>query len=363
MILINSEIEYTIITLFLTIVFFAGLKRRKNYCLDICKFASGGANQWLTIDFSFSQAIKGLACVMILMGHYRTFFLSDSIALNITTIVGMSSANIALFFFMFFSGYGLSLKDYNNVNLIREWTKRIKKILYPLFITGIIMLLLYALLPDNMSQSEVASFHVSKILHEVHTVEINNISTIILAGLGWGDWYVTCIIMFYTLFYLSLFIWKTTKINQTIALSVLMLCYFVWAYFFYGLPEAHYFRYPWVFMLGHVVARWRKNSSKISLAVLVVFALTEYPCGLYYHIFSIAAIVILTITAFINTAYKMESKYLLFMGSISYLYYLCHGRIACTLLAYTGIKSLLLWAVVTIPIAWGLTKLVSKIKG
>lgn len=309
MILINSEIEYTIITLLMTIVFLAGLKRRENCCLNFRKFVTGGANQWLTIDFSFSQAIKGLACVMILMGHYRTFFLpDDDMELDVTTIVGMSSANIALFFFMFFSGYGLSLKDYSNVILMREWIKRIKKILYPLFITGITMLLLYALLPDNMSQLEAASFHVSRILHEVHNVSMENISTIILAGLGWGDWYVTCIIMFYTLFYLSLFIWKTTRINQTIALSVLMLCYFVWAYFFYGPSEAHYFRYPWVFMLGHVVARWRKNSLKISLVVLAVFALTEYPCGLYYHIFSIAAIAILTIIAFINTAYNMESK-------------------------------------------------------
>ena len=53
-----------------------------------------------------------------------------------------------------------------------------------------------------------------------------------------------------------------------------------------------------------------------------------------------------------NTMYEMKSTYLLFMGSISYFYYLCHERIVCSIIAYTGVKSLLLWALITIPIAY-----------
>ena len=80
--------------------------------------------------------------------------------------------------------------------------------------------------------------------------------------------------------------------------------------------------------------------------------LTEIPCGLYYHVFSIMALSILLLVAFINTRYEMKSTYLLFMDSISYFYYLCHERIACAIIAYTGVKSLLLWALITIPVAY-----------
>ena len=139
----------------------------------------------------------------------------------------------------------------------------------------------------------------------------------------------------------------------------MMMIYFIWAYNYYGLPAAHYYRYPWVFMLGHIIARWNKNPIKISLCVIGIFLLTEIPCGLHYHLFSIMALSILVVVAFVNSKYEMKSKPLLFMGSISYFYYLCHERISCVLIAYTGIKSLLLWALVTIPIAYSVHRIKS----
>ena len=46
----------------------------------------------------------------------------------ITRIVGMSSANVALFLFMFFSGYGMSLKEYEGHDIKQEWFARVKKL-------------------------------------------------------------------------------------------------------------------------------------------------------------------------------------------------------------------------------------------
>ena len=353
MILISSDIEYLIITISLVFLFLTGIKRRQYANCDISDFVRGGVIRWLSIDYDFSQSIKGIACVLILMGHYRTYVLppSDDETL-ITRIVGMSSANVALFLFMFFSGYGMSLREYEGHDIKQEWFARVKKIYLPLLVTCVLMLVVYALLPDTMSISEAKSFHVSRVLHELHNIGSSNFSKVLLAGIGWGDWYVTCILMFYTIFYISVFVCNKINVNQTIILSILMLVYFVWAYNYYGAPAAHYYRYPWVFMLGHIVARWNKNPKELSIIVMSIFMLTEIPCGLYYHVFSIMALSILLLVAFINTRYEMKSTYLLFMGSISYFYYLCHERIVCSIIAYTGVKSLLLWALITIPIAY-----------
>ena len=354
MFLISSDIEYLIITIFLVFLFLTGIKRRQYDNCNIIDFIRGGVNRWLSIDYNFSSAIKGIACVLILMGHYRTTFLpiSEDETL-ITKIVGMSSANVALFLFMFFSGYGLSLKEYKGRNIIRDWFARVSKIYLPLLVTCVLMIAVFALLPDIFSPSEAKSFHVSSILHELHNIDSSNITKVLLAGIGWGgDWYVKCILMFYTIFYISVFVCNKISVNQTIILSILMLVYFVWAYNYYGAPAAHYYRYPWVFMLGHIVAMWNKNPKKLSIIIMSIFMLTEIPCGLYYHIFSIMALSILLFVAFINTRYEMKSTYLLFMGGISYYYFLCHERIVCTIIAYTGIKSLLLWALITIPIAF-----------
>lgn len=362
MILISSDIEYLIITFFLVFLFLTGIKRRQYDNCNIRDFVRGGVNYWLSIDYNFSSAIKGIACVLILMGHYRTTFLpiSEDETL-ITKIVGMSSANVALFLFMFFSGYGLSLKEYKGRNIMRDWFARVSKIYLPLLVTCVLMIAVFALLPDIFSPSEAKSFHVSSILHELHNIDSSNITKVLLAGIGWGDWYVTCILMFYTIFYISVFVCNKISVNQTIILSILMLVYFVWAYNYYGAPAAHYYRYPWVFMLGHIVAMWNKNPKKLSIIIMSIFMLTEIPCGLYYHIFSIMALSILLLLAFINTRYEMKSTYLLFMGGISYYYYLCHERIVRTIIAYTGIKSLLLWALVTIPIAYLISKIHKRI--
>lgn len=103
MFLLNSDIEYLIITIFLAFLFLTGLKMRQYDNCNIRDFVKDRVNLWFSIDYNFSSAIKGIACVLILMGHYRSFFLpiSEDETL-ITMIIGMSSANIALFLFMFF---------------------------------------------------------------------------------------------------------------------------------------------------------------------------------------------------------------------------------------------------------------------
>ena len=360
---IICETEYLSLSIILILLVVIGLRKHEgSRSISFSDFVYQGPKKWLAIDYDFSQAIKAVSCIMILMGHYRSFVLPEEIRYSFfTNYIGMSSANIALFFFMFFSGYGLSLKINSCKNLSQVWWNRMKKIYLPLLFTCCVMMVIYSLVPNPFSQDYADSFHLSRVFHAVHEYDINNTETIIRGLFGWGDWYVTCILMFYTIFYLSLYISIKVKKNHTIVLGCMMMIYFIWAYFYYGAPEAHYFRYPWVFMLGHVIARWDENPKKISFGVMSVFALTEIPCGLYYHIFSLVSLLFLVLVAFINTRYSFKGKILLFVGSISYFYYLCHFRIAGLVLPYLGIRSLLLWAFVTIPIAWGIKTTYDKI--
>ena len=59
--------------------------------------------------------------------------------------------------------------------------------------------------------------------------------------LGWGDWYVACILMFYTIFYFAVYISCKYKLNTTILLAIFFCIYYIWAYFYYGPLEGHYY--------------------------------------------------------------------------------------------------------------------------
>ena len=79
----------------------------------------------LTIDLNMSKAMKGIACVFILLGHYgqrKAALMPD--AGFISKAVWMSTANIGLVWFMFFSGYGLSLKHMEKSEIMRKWWNR-----------------------------------------------------------------------------------------------------------------------------------------------------------------------------------------------------------------------------------------------
>ena len=111
--------------------------------------------------------VKGIECLlMILMGHYRTFVLPEEMRYSFfTNYIGMSSANIALFFFMFFSGYGLSLKINSCKNLSQVWWNRMKKIYLPLLFTCCVMIVIYSFIPNPFTQDYADSFHLSSVFH------------------------------------------------------------------------------------------------------------------------------------------------------------------------------------------------------
>ena len=101
--LTSYDIEYLIIYISLTALFLSSLKKK-----TVERGISGGNS--FSVDLTMSNAMKGIACVMILMAHWGQRRFDPNLPWGISKIVWEFSANIALCWFMFFSGYGLSLK-------------------------------------------------------------------------------------------------------------------------------------------------------------------------------------------------------------------------------------------------------------
>lgn len=96
------DIEYIIIIVVLISVFFIGLKSRSiEYDKLYLPFV---------IDKQMAVALKGLACVLILLGHWRQRKFDVDMPWGVSKVVWNTTANIGLVWFMFFSGYGMSLK-------------------------------------------------------------------------------------------------------------------------------------------------------------------------------------------------------------------------------------------------------------
>lgn len=176
-----------------------------------------------------SHAIKGMACILILLGHYANMRISPNFS-AISKIVWMFSSNVALTWFMFFSGYGLSLKD--NLNIKDAWKHSILKIYLPSLFVGICASLMYIFLPATLTHTDVVTLHINENLYLLQHFSLNVLSEIVKSLLlGNGSWYVVCIMVFYSIFYLGLYISKCKNINLSIILGVLFLIYFVFAFF------------------------------------------------------------------------------------------------------------------------------------
>lgn len=357
-----TDIEYIGISILLLALFGTGLRPVRKES-NIRK----GKVPLISVDLNMSIAMKGIACVLVLMGHYATLCLPADLPWGISKIFKLFTANIALFWFMFFSGYGLSLKTNNNFSpneIVHKWGNRIKKIYIPLLITCIITTLLYFVFP--FKEGLTGGFE------NVHNLNQEAILPTIKNTLGLWDWYVLCIFFFYTFFYLSSFIERRCHVNQTIILWGLLAVYLIVAIPVCGYSLAHYYRYCWAFFCGHIVARWNVLPNRLLaligcclLAVSLLFEDSIASSVRFFVAYGIA-LVIIYFMALINCKYEMRGKMILFLGEVSYFYYLAHIRIGYFALSYFNMSDLVVWTVISFLVATLLTvsynRFVPKVK-
>lgn len=327
------DFEHLFLLLVLFLFFLTGLKKRIGA-------GNNSDSVWdlFIIDKSTSIAIKGVACFFVLMGHYGTWLINTGEHCGMMTkVITHTTANIALAWFMFFSGYGLSLKNVRERDPLYIWIKRLKKIYLPLFFVCICTTILYMVIPSRGG-------------HFPNQLDCGNVGLLLYRLLGLDDWYVVCIIYFVTLFYLAVFISYKTRWNMSMVLGALLLCYIAIAYVVYGQPEAHFFRYPWAFMFGHLVAVHEKNDKWLNTTLSFLFFLTWVLLDKICIASCIIAILLLFVFGLINKKYVFKGKTLLFLGGISYFFYLSHIRVGWALMVYSGVeyKSVVLWVLITL---------------
>lgn len=303
-----------------------------------------------------SQALKGVACIFILMSHWGQRKFDWYMPWGISKVVWQTTANIALTWFMFFSGYGMSLKRIKNGECLGKWWQSMKKIFIPCLLTCLVFLVICAFLPDKYTPEEVSQLWLPKQIHMLHHLDMPTIVALIPSLLGGGDWYVNCILMFYTIYYVATFLSDKFHWNQTLLLGIFFVAYWFGAYFYFGPPQGHYYRYVWTFMLGHAVVK-KTRLSWTAIAVLLIPAMKE---GMIMKLDFLMGVIALYVLSFVNSKYEMKGKAILWLGTISYFFYLAHVRIGYTLLTYLGINSIILWVVITTLVSYLLYKLYSK---
>ena len=342
-----NNIEFIVLIVMMVLLFLLGLRKRE--AVNVGKYTG--------IDLPMSTALKGIACVLILMGHFAARKLAIGDTTPITRVVYLTTANIALALFMYFSGYGLSLKKPNcGGGHLSSWYNRIKKVYFPLLITCVIAMLLYTILPVKFSleESEIVGF--PKDIWYMHNFKPDYLKILAPHLFGWKDWYVFCIMIFYSFFYLSQSLTRSNPANQTWVLWLMMVVYFIFAYFYFGKAEAHWYRYCWAFFLGHVHGKTVQcgKVNKWDVLMLVGLLVTIIVESRFMILSYITAVLIIIVCSLINKKYYINSCLLAFMGGISYFFYLSHERLGYTAMAYTEINSVILWVVITIIISFAL---------
>lgn len=326
-------------------LFLMSLKKKTHYSLE-------GTSS--VIDLNMSNAMKGIACVMILTAHWGQRRFNLDMPWGVSKLVWKLSADIALVWFMFFSGYGLSIKNIKDDEiLIPIWLKRLKKVYFPLLYCCIICTIGYSLLPSIYSVEESLSLWLSPDIYYLHHLTWKNFCQLWPHILGWKDWYVLCIIIFYSLFYLSLHLERKTAFSQTTWLFLLLGIYYVWAFCYWGRSEGHFFRYCWIFFISHVVAKWETYYDKrIPLLMSISLSITLLlESKIMLLAFFIAVVAIITVSI-LNKYYIINGKMILLLGSISYFFYLLHARICYALIVYLNINSIIAWVLLTMLLAW-----------
>lgn len=346
--IIFSDIEYVILIITCSILFIYSLQKKESIVNDDNIF-----------DIKMSNVIKGIACIFILMAHYYTMQLATlSEVWSISKLVGRFAANIALVWFMFFSGYGITKSELKRACHFNEYlSKRVLKVYIPLIFISTIAVILYFLYPYHVTEDDILQYKLPVETYLANNFYYKNIFQLLIFSLGWIDWFIYCIVIFYIIFFISNRISKYTKITPTVILAFLLFIYYIITFTLLGEEHAHYYRLTWAFLLGNVVANYKVLTKK-QLYIIITFCLLTF---LNENIYQILSFIIGIISLFciykINKIYSIKGKILLFLGNLSFFYYLCHIRITYVLLYYLKIESVFLWAVINILVAFYMFKL------
>lgn len=342
-----SDIEYSILIISCLFLFVFSLQKKTEIVSNNI------------FDIKMSNSIKGIACILILMAHYYTMQLATiSESLSLSKLVGRFAANIALVWFMFFSGYGITKSEQRKTSNIAEYsTKRLLKVYKPLIFVSIIAVTLYSIYPGYISENDINNYKLP--IETLLANDFNNkkIFDLVIFSLGWIDWFIYCIVFYYIIFFFSNKIAKHLNISSTVILALFLFIYYILALSYLGEEHAHYYRLTWAFLFGNIAANYGTLTKKQLYIIASIYLYTFLNENIYQIISFIIGIITLIFIYKINKTYTIKGKIILFLGNISFFYYLCHIRLTYVLLYYLKIESVLLWSILNILVSFCMFKL------
>lgn len=345
-----SGYEHIFIFVALVVLFILGMK--KNQSSENC--------EPFVLDKNFSGALKGIAVVLILMTHYEQMF-SDESTCMLRRFVARIPANVALVWFMFISGFGCTKSAPNKIGYLLPGVSRCLKVFLPMLFCFGVSILLYLILPHRFDFEEFGALHLPK---EIYLFQ-NQMTDIgfVLKGMFRSYWYVWCILMYYVLFYVSSFLANRFNVSMTNILLVLMVLYYIAAFNIAGESYAHYYRLTWAFFLGHVFALLSKISPRGVAVYIVICAIPSAIFEARYMNFSfILSVLTLLFVSFLNKRFVFKSKALLFLGTVSFFFYLIHRRIAWVICCYLDFYGVVPWILISLLVSVFMWRVYSFLK-
>lgn len=345
-----SDYEHILVLFVLTLLFVVSLKKRSD---NIDR---------LYLDKSYTQVLRGIACVFILMGHYESsvHFGLDYYPKGIGWFVRETTANIALAWFMFISGYGLTVSKSNIQHHLIACIKRCGKVFLPMFYVLMFSFVLYAVLPSKNGIDCIGDTVIPEELFMFTGEKSWDLSVLLNSPFEWY-WYIWCILIFYCLFYISDYLSQKFGVLSTYFLLAFLTIYYILAFLILGPDLAHYYRLTWAFLFGHLFARWNALPTISKLLCLMVGLASFAQEGKLMILSFLLSVVGIYVCCLANKRYAINDKCkpLLTLGSISYFFYLIHRRVTWVLCCYVSVYDLCFWILVTTIISYLFYKLYS----
>lgn len=200
-----ADYEHVLILLILFFAFVLGLKATSKV---------SNTTQTFFLDRDYSSALKGIGAVLILMGHYGQMEINriDSGAKSVDAIVAMITANVALVWFMFISGYGLTVSKQNITNHFSDCMKRLSKVFFPMLFVFLLSLIMYVFMQEPKVIIRAKDLCIPDEIRILPNGIADNFGFVLSGIIRWY-WYPWCAMMMYVCFYLADYIACKLKIN------------------------------------------------------------------------------------------------------------------------------------------------------
>lgn len=125
----------------------------------------------------------------------------------------------------------------------------------------------------------------------------------------------------------------------------MLMLYYIVAFNILGPTVVHYYRLTWVFLFGHL-APFYFASGGIGLGVG-----SYYFESLFMILSFVSAILMLLWASSLNKKYDYKGKSLLFLGGVSYFFYLSHRRIGWVICCDVGSYDMIIWVIITLLVS------------